>query len=102
MLTAELVQLKKKSQRNPDEENGDLVELAGRIKMIAEECIGASAHKTIEKVFLHALDGIMNGQGSRAIDVMIDEFEKTASLLRGVVVTDQLRSRIAEVRQFAV
>jgi hypothetical protein len=102
MLTAELVQLKKKSQRNPDEENGELVDLAARIRAIAEECIGVSAHKSIEKYFLHALDGIMNGNGHRAVDAMVEEFEKTASLLRGVVVTEQLRSRIAEIRQLAI
>ncbi|MGE5927701.1 MAG: hypothetical protein ACM357_10115 [Gemmatimonadota bacterium] len=28
-----------------------------------------------------------------------DEFEKTASLLRGISVTEQLKTRIAEVRQ---
>lgn len=99
MITAELVQLKKKFQRNPDEENGELVDLAARIRAIAEECIGNSAHKTIERHFLHALDGIMNGHGPRALDAMVEEFEKTASLLRGVVITEQLRNRIAEVRQ---
>jgi len=102
MITAELVQLKKKSQRNPDEENGDLVDLAARIRSIAEECIGQSAHKTIERHFLHALDGIMNGHGPQALDAMILEFEKAASLLRGVVITEQLRSRIAEIRQLAM
>jgi hypothetical protein len=30
---------------------------------------------------------------------MVEEFEKTASLLRGIVITEQLRNRIAEVRQ---
>ncbi|HET8796735.1 MAG TPA: DUF4388 domain-containing protein [Thermoanaerobaculia bacterium] len=102
MITAELVQLKKKSRRDTDEENGELVDLAARIKAIAEECIGDSAHKTIERHFLHALDSIMNGQGPRALDTMVEEFEKAASLLRGVVVTEQLRSRIAEVRQVAM
>jgi hypothetical protein len=102
MITAELVQLKKKFQRNPDEENGELVDLAARIRAVAEECIGDSAHKTIERHFLHALDGIMNGHGPRAVDAMIEEFEKAASLLRGVVVTEKLRSRIAEVRQLAM
>jgi uncharacterized protein DUF4388 len=102
MITAELVQLKKKFQRNPDEENGDLIDLAARIRSIAEECIGNTAHKTIERHFLHALDSIMNGQGPRALDAMVEEFEKTASLLRGVVITEQLRNRIAEVRQLTM
>ena len=63
---------------------------------IAEEYIGNSAHKTIEKHFLHALDGIMSGDGEQAVDAMVTEFEKTASLLRGLAVTEQLRSRISE------
>jgi hypothetical protein len=32
---------------------------------------------------------------------MVSEFEKTASLLRGLAVTEQLRSRISEVRAVA-
>ncbi|HEX8152300.1 MAG TPA: DUF4388 domain-containing protein [Thermoanaerobaculia bacterium] len=100
MITSELVQLKKKVERNPDEENGELLELAARIRDVAEEFIGDSAHKTIEKHFLHALDSIMNGDGNRAVDTMVTEFEKTASLLRGPAVTGQLRSRISEIRQF--
>ena len=98
MITGELVQLKKKLERDPDRENGELVDLAARIRAVAEEFIGDSAHKTIERHFLHALDGIMNGDGPQAVEAMVLEFEKTASLLRGVSVTEQLRSRIAEVR----
>jgi hypothetical protein len=101
MITGELVQLKKKFERDPDQENGELVDLAARIRAVAEEFIGDSAHKTIEKHFLHALDGIMNGNGFLAVDEMVIEFEKTASLLRGIAVTEKLRSRIAEVRQYA-
>ncbi|HYC61088.1 MAG TPA: DUF4388 domain-containing protein [Thermoanaerobaculia bacterium] len=101
MITGELVQLKKKVDRDPDLQNGELVDLAARIRAVAEEFIGDSAHKTIEKHFLHALDGIMNGNGNTAVDTMVLEFEKTASLLRGISVTEQLRNRIAEVRQLA-
>jgi hypothetical protein len=101
MITGELVQLKKKADGDPDRQNGELVDLAARIRAVAEEFIGDTAHKTIEKHFLHALDGIMNGNGDHAVDTMVLEFEKTASLLRGVVVTEKLRSRIAEVRQLA-
>ena len=101
MITGELVQLKKKLDRDPDQQNGELVDLAARIRAVAEEFIGDSAHKTIEKHFLHALDGIMNGNGNIAVDTMVLEFEKTASLLRGISVTEKLRSRIAEVRQLA-
>jgi hypothetical protein len=98
MITGELVQLKKKAERNPDQENGELVDLAARIRAVAEEFIGDSAHKTIEKHFLSALDGIMSGNGPQAVDTMVHEFEKTASLLRGLAITEQLRTRIAEVR----
>jgi hypothetical protein len=98
MITGELVQLKKKVERSPDEENGELVDLAGRIRAIAEEFLGQSAHKTIEKQFLLALDGIMSGNGRRALDTMVQEFEKAASLLRGVAVTEELHSRINELR----
>jgi len=98
MITSELVHLKKKSERVAAGSNGDLVNLAGRIRAIAEEYIGDSAHKTIEKYFLAALDRISNGEGPRAVDTMVQEVEKTASLLRGVSVTEQLRSRISELR----
>jgi hypothetical protein len=33
--------------------------------------------------------------------MMVLEFEKTASLLRGLAVTEQLRSRISELRSVA-
>jgi hypothetical protein len=101
MITGELVQLKKKAERDPDRQNGELVDLAARIRDVAEEFIGDSAHKTIEKHFLLALDQIMHGDGSSAVENMVREFEKTASLLRGLSVTEQLRSRIAEVRALA-
>jgi hypothetical protein len=101
MITGELVHLKKKLEHDPDQQNGELVDLAARIRAVAEEFIGDTAHKTIEKHFLHALDGIMNGNGHEAVDEMVHEFEKTASLLRGLSVTEKLRSRIAEVRQLA-
>ena len=42
----------------------------------------------------------MNGDGEHAVDLMINEFEKTASLLRGLAVTEKLRSRISEIRSF--
>jgi len=98
MITSELVHLKKKSEPVPHGSNGELADLAGRIRAIAEEYIGDSAHKTIEKYFLAALDRISHGEGARAVDAMVQEFEKTASLLRGVSVTEQLRSRISELR----
>jgi hypothetical protein len=101
MITGELVALKKKFEPVHDEENSELVDLAARIRAIAEEFLGNSAHKTIEKQFLHALDGIMSGDGEHAVETMVREFEKTASLLRGLAVTEQLRSRISELRATA-
>src|SRR5438477_9606855 len=98
MITSELVALKKKSERPADEQNSDLIDLAARIRAVAEEFIGDSARKTIEKHFLHALHGIMSGNGERAVDAMVQEFEKTASLLRGLAVSEQLHSRISELR----
>jgi hypothetical protein len=101
MVTGELVALKKKFEPAADEENSELVDLAARIRAIAEEFLGTSAQKTIEKQFLHALDGIMSGDGEHAVETMVREFEKTASLLRGLAVTEQLRSRISELRATA-
>jgi hypothetical protein len=101
MITGELVSLKKKPDRDADAENSELVDLAARIRAIAEEFIGDSAHKTIEKQFLHALDRIMSGDGHAAVDTMVAEFEKTASLLRGLAITEKLRARISELRAMA-
>ena len=99
MITSELVALKKKADA-PDEDrrNEQLVDLAARIRSVAEELIGGSAHKTIEKHFLTALDGIMSGSGAGAVDIMVAELEKTSSLLRGAAATEQLRSRISQMR----
>lgn len=97
MVTGELVQLKKKAEGSSDEENGELLDLAARIRDVAEELIGDSAHKTIEKQFLHALDRIMSGDGQRALQQMAQEFEKTASVLHGLSVGEELRSKIHQL-----
>ena len=101
MITGELVALKKKVERSPDEANGELVDLAAQIRAAADDLIGDSARKTIEKHFLHALDRIMSGDGTDALASMIQEFEKTASMVRGLTVTEQLRSRITQIRTLA-
>lgn len=101
LITGELVQLKKKSDSPSDEQNGQLVEMAGRIRAIAEEFLGPPAHKTLEKHFLRALDGIMSGEGQRAVDAMVEEFAKAAALMRGGSITEQLRTRITELRAIA-
>ena len=101
MITSELVSLKKKPEHASDEQNSELIDVAARIRNIAEQFIGDSARKTIERHFLHALDGIMSGKGEGALDEMVAEFEKTASLLRGLAITERLRSRISEIRPHA-
>jgi hypothetical protein len=101
MITGELVALKKKLESNPDEQNSELIDLAARIRDVAEEFIGDSAHKTIAKHFHQALDGIMHGNGEQAVEAMVVELEKTASLLRGLAVSEQLRTRISEIRALA-
>ncbi|MFZ2493317.1 MAG: DUF4388 domain-containing protein [Thermoanaerobaculia bacterium] len=101
MITAELVVLKKKPDAAADEQNGHLIDAAARIRRVAEEVIGDGAKKTIEKQFLFALDGIMQGKGDAAIEAMAREFEQTAALLRGAAVGEQLKARIAGLRSEA-
>ena len=101
MITGELVALKKKIERSSDEANGELVDIAAQIRAAADDLIGDSARKTIEKHFLHALDRIMSGDGTDALASMITELEKTASMVRGLTVTEQLRSRISQIRAVA-
>ena len=43
----------------------------------------------------------MSGDGHKAVDTMVAEFEKAATLMRGMSVTEQLRSRIGELRALA-
>jgi len=40
----------------------------------------------------------MSGEGLRAVDAMVEEFAKAAALMRGTAVTEQLRSRITQLR----
>lgn len=102
MITAELVALKKKADRaGAGKPHHDLVELASRIRAIAEQHLGDSGHKSIDKQYRAAVDAIMNGEGESAITRMVAEFEKTASLLRGLAVTEQLRAQITEVTRLA-
>lgn len=56
-----------------------------------------SGHKSIERHYLSAVNVIEGGGGSAAIDAMIVEVEKTASLLRGMAITEELRSKISEL-----
>lgn len=95
LVTAELVQLKKKI------DGGDeLIELAARIRVLVEQHIGPG-HKTIDRNFRAAVEAITAGDGMRAIRTMVQEFEKTASLLRGTAVTEQLRAEIGSITTLA-
>lgn len=94
MITAELVQLKKKDSDDLSDTDGQLVDLASKIRAIAEQHLGDSGHKSIDKYYRLTVDRIRNGEGPDAIRTMITEVEKTASLLRGLAVTEQLRAEI--------
>jgi acid stress-induced BolA-like protein IbaG/YrbA len=96
MITSELVVLKKKVESFNDRDD-ELVHLATRIRSVAEQVLGESGQKSIEKYYRQAVEGIRNGDGASAVEAMVEEFEKTASLLRGMAVTEQLRSRITEL-----
>jgi len=96
MITSELVVLKKKRDPIPDPRQGELTALAARIRALAEEMLG-SGHKSIERHYRSALEGIESGGGVAAIETLIVEIEKTASLLRGLAITQELRSRISQL-----
>jgi hypothetical protein len=98
MITAELVQLKKKADLSAaaHAENRQLIELATRIRGVAEQFLGRG-HKSVERYYRDALDGIANGEGLAAIQAMVGEFEKTTSLVRGLSVGEQLRAQITEL-----
>lgn len=98
MITAELVLLKKKPDSVVVGANAtELVDLATRIRTVAEQHLGETARKSIEKYYGVAVDQIRSGGGPDAVRTMIKEFEKTASLLRGLAVTEQLRAQITQI-----
>lgn len=80
-----------------DAEVEALVDLASRIRSVAEQHIGAAGAKTVERQFSAAVESIRGGSGPGAVREMIRELEKTASLLRGGAVAETLRSDIANV-----
>ena len=96
LITAELVHLKKKVS----ESGGEYVELATRIRSLVEQHIGPG-HKTIDRNYFAAVEAIGAGEGMAAIRTMVSEFEKTASLLRGMAVTEQLRAEIGHLTSIA-
>jgi hypothetical protein len=93
MITSELVILKKK----PDDPDGQLVSIANRIRAVAEQHLGDAGLKSIDKYYRVAIDGIRTGDGEGAVNAMIEELEKTASLLRGLAVTEKLRADIHQI-----
>lgn len=93
MITSELVILKKKA----DDPDGQLVSLANRIRVVAEQHLGDAGLKSIDKYYRIAIDGIRTGEGEGAVNSMIEELEKTASLLRGLAVTERLRADIHQI-----
>lgn len=112
MLTAELVTLKKRSEPSrpvpvpspaakDDAEVETLVDLATRIRKVAEQHIGPPGMKSIEKHFATAIDAIHKGSGPAAVRELIRELEKTTSLLKGAAVAEQLRGDIAALLRMA-
>ena len=101
MITSELVTLKKKLEQPAGGNGRDLVSLASQIREIAERHLGDSGHKSIDKHYKSAVDALHNGDGPTAIRNMILEFEKTASLLGGISVTEQLKAEITGVTSLA-
>lgn len=106
MLTAELVALKKKSEPSrpvavpppahvDDAEVETLVDLATRIRKVAEEHIGAAGMKSIEKHCSVAVVAIQSGSGPIAVRELIRELEKTTALLKGAAVAEQFRGDVA-------
>jgi hypothetical protein len=80
-----------------DAEVDALVDLAGRIRAVADRHIGAAGAKSIEKQYAAAVEAIRGGSGPTAVREMIREIEKTASLLRGATVAEALRGDVANV-----
>ena len=80
-----------------DAEVEALVDLAGRIRAVADQHIGAAGAKSVEKQYAAAVEAIRGGSGPTAVREMIREIEKTASLLRGATVAEALRGDVANV-----
>lgn len=80
-----------------DAEVDALVDLAGRIRAVADQHIGAAGAKSVEKQYAAAVEAIRGGSGPTAVREMIREIEKTASLLRGATVAEALRGDVANV-----
>lgn len=95
LITAELVALRTKAQGAPL--NGVLLDLATQIRSVAEEYLGDSGRKSVEKSYRLAVEAIRNGDGPSAVQAMAEELEKTTSLLRGAGAGEQLRAKIEQI-----
>lgn len=101
LITSELIELKKNSEsgsvaRAAGSGAGDLIGVASRVRHIADEFIGESGQKTVEKHFNLAVDAIKGGNGAAGIRAMIGEFEKAAALLRGATVAEDMKLEIVK------
>jgi len=100
LITSELIELKKNSEPDPGSRaagnSNDLIGVAKRVRVIADEFIGESGKKTVEKHFSLAVDAIKEGNGATGIRTMIVEFEKAAALLRGAGVAEQMKEQIVK------
>ena len=98
LISSELVVLKKKSEhQGMISADPQLVGLAGRIRNIAEKRIGDTGHKSIDRHYRDAIDRIQAGDGDTAIRMLIEDMEKTATLLGGGAVTEQLRQELSSL-----
>jgi hypothetical protein len=79
-----------------DTEVAAMVDLAGRIRALADKHVGLAGSKSVQRQFETAVQSIRSGGGAGAIREMIRELEKTTSLLRGSAAAEQFRSDIAE------
>jgi hypothetical protein len=95
MVTAELVTLKKKPERAVAGAGDGLAGLAEKIRLVAENYVGEPGHRSIDRHFRIAVAAIEQGEGENAITRMVEEFEKTVSLLRGGDVSAQMCADIS-------
>ncbi len=108
LITSELVDLKKKPEPAAesgaaaagDDGSGDhLIALADQIRVIADKYIGESGSKTVDKHYQLAVDAIRSGRGDLGIRMMVAEFEKATSLLRGLAMSEQFRLEIGRLQR---
>lgn len=98
LISSELVLLKKKSEEPVMiAADPELVGLASRIRNIAERRLGDNGQKSIDRHYRAAIDRIQAGEGDTAIRLLIEEMEKTANLLGGLSVTEQLRQDLSSL-----